>query len=58
MKDFVTYDKLSKKEKKKVDIAKRRRWSDYGCQSPVTKVVKDKRKEEKKNMCRGQVRGF
>lgn len=58
MKDFVTYDKLSKKEKKKVDIAKRRRWSDYGCQSPVTKVVKDKKKEEKKNMCRVQVREY
>lgn len=58
MKNFVTYDKLSKKERKKSDIAKRRTWSDYGCQSPVTKVVKDKRKEEKKNMCRGQVREF
>lgn len=58
MKNFVTYDKLSKKERKKSDIAKRRTWSDYGCQSPVTKVVKDKRKEEKKNMCIGPVREF
>lgn len=44
MKDFVTYDKLSKKEQKKINIAKRRTWRDYGCQSPVTKVVKDKKK--------------
>ena len=58
MKNFVTYDKLSKKERKKSDIAKRRRWSDYGCQSPVTKVVKNKKKEEKKNMCRVQVREY
>lgn len=58
MKDFVTYDKLSKKEQKKINIAKRRTWSDYGCQSPVTKVVKDKKKQKKKNMCREQVKEF
>lgn len=58
MKDFVTYDKLSKKEQKKINIAKRRTWRDYGCQSPVTKIVTDKKNQEKKNMCRGQVKEF
>lgn len=58
MKDFVTFDKLSKKEQKKINITKRRTWRDYGCQSPVTKVVTDKKKQEKKNMCRVQVKGF
>lgn len=58
MKDFVTYDKLSKNEQKKINIAKRRTWKDYGCQSPVTKVVKDKKKQEKKNMCREHIREF
>ena len=58
MKNFVTYDKLSKKEQKKINIAKRTTWRDYGCQSPVTKVVRDKKKQEKKNMCRVQVKEF
>ncbi len=58
MKDLVTYDKLSKKEQKKINITKRTTWRDYGCQSPVTKVVRDKKKQAKKNMCRGQAKEF
>ena len=58
MNNFVMYDKLSKKEKKKINSAKRRTWGYYGCQSPVTKVVSDRKKQEKKQMCRGQIREF
>lgn len=58
MKDFVMYNKLSKKERKKIDTAKRRIWKDYGCQSPVTKVITGRKKQEEKHMCRGQVKEF
>lgn len=56
MKKFITYDKLSKKEKRKADASKRRQWSDYGCPYPVSKVVTDKRKQVDKRMCRTAVR--
>lgn len=56
MNNFVMYDKLSKKEKKKLDSAKRTMWSDYGCQSPMTKIVKDKKKQADKYMCRGKIK--
>lgn len=55
MKKFITYDKLSKKEKRKADASKRRQWSDYGCLCPVSKVVPDKRKQADKRMCRKQI---
>lgn len=55
MKKFTTYDKLSKKEKRKADASKRRRWSDYGCLCPTSKVVPDKKKLTDKYMCRTTV---
>ena len=58
MEKFITYDKLSKKQKKKINASKRRMWGDYGCHSPATKVVTDKKKQERKNMCREHVREF
>ena len=56
MKKFITYDKLSKKEKRKTDASKRSQWSDYGCLCPVSKVVPDKRKQADKRMCRTAIR--
>lgn len=38
---FVPYEKLSKKEQKKLNAAKRKDW---GILSPVTKVVPNKKK--------------
>lgn len=58
MENFITYDKLSKKQKKKINTAKRRMWGDYGCHSPTTKVVADKKKQERKHMCREHIREF
>lgn len=55
MKKFITYDKLSKKERRKADASKRRQWSDYGCLCPVSKVVPDKKKHADKHMCRKQI---
>ncbi len=55
MKKFITYDKLSKKEKRRADASKRRQWSEYGCVCPVSKVVPDKRKQVDKRMCRTAV---
>lgn len=52
MKKFVPYDRMSKKAKKEVNKAKRKQWSDYGCLSPVSKVVQDKRKEKDRKFCR------
>lgn len=54
MAKFVPYDKLSKREKRKVNEAKRKRWDDYGCASPVTKVIPNKKKATEKSMCRGR----
>ena len=52
MKKFVPYEKLSKKEKKKLNSAKRRDWNGL---NPVTRVAdapkKYSRKEKHKN-CR------
>lgn len=56
MKKFITYDKLSKKEKRRADASKRRQWSDYGCLCLVSKVVPDKRKQANKRMCRTGIR--
>lgn len=56
MKKFITYDKLSKKEKRKADASKRRQWSDYVCLCPASKVVPDKRKQADKRICRTAVR--
>lgn len=48
MKKFISYDRLSKKEKKKVDSARRKQWSI----SPVSRVVVNKKKEANKRICR------
>lgn len=53
MKKFITYDKLSKKEKRKADASKRRQW---GFLCPVSKVVPDKRKQADKYICREKIR--
>lgn len=52
MKKFVTYDKLSKKEKRKADSAKRKQWYDYGCLRPASRIVPDKKKDADKHRCR------
>lgn len=55
MKKYVSYEKLSKKDKRKVDSAKRRKWCDYGCVNPVSKVMPDRKKQVEKNICRRSV---
>lgn len=55
MKKFVAYEKLSKKEKRKVDSKGRRLWSDYGCMSPACRKIPDKKKEKNRNLCREMV---
>lgn len=42
----------SKKAKKEENDKRRVTWDDYGNQSPVTKVIPDKKKESRKNACR------
>lgn len=56
MKKFITYDRISKKEKRKADASKRRQWFDYGCICPVSKVIPDKKKQADKRMCRTQIK--
>lgn len=43
---FTPYDKLSKKEQKQLDSAKRRNW---GGLNPVTRTVPDKKKYSRKD---------
>ena len=45
MERFVSYDKLSKKEKKKLDSAKRRDWQGL---NPVTRVADENKKAYKR----------
>lgn len=52
MKQPILYEKLSKKEQKKINTKRRRFWSDYGCASPATKIIPDKRKEHHRRRCR------
>jgi hypothetical protein len=40
VKKFISYDKLSKKEKRKVDVAKRTTWGDF---NPATRTPKNSR---------------
>lgn len=56
MKKYVSYDKLSKKEKKRINAKTRRTFNDFGCSSPVTKIVQDKKKENSRRCCREQVK--
>lgn len=46
MKKFISYDKLSKKEQKRLDSAKRRDW---GGLNPITRTVPDKKKYSRKD---------
>lgn len=43
--NFVPYEKLSKKEKKKIDSLKRRDWSGL---NPVTRVAEENKKYSRK----------
>jgi len=52
MNTFVDYKKMSKKNRKKIDSAKRRLWSDFGVASPISRVHIDKKKEQRKYACR------
>ncbi|MBR6070476.1 MAG: hypothetical protein IKP78_07805 [Ruminococcus sp.] len=45
MEKFVLYEKLSKKEKKKLDSAKRRDWNGL---NPVTRVADENKKAYKR----------
>ena len=55
MKKFITYDKLSKKAKRKIDATKRRQWSDYGCLCPASKLAPNKKNQAYKHRCRSAV---
>ena len=46
MTKFTSFDKLSKKEQKKLNAAKRRDWNGV---SPVTRVVPDNKKAYRRN---------
>ncbi len=46
MEQFVSYDKMSKKEQKKLNSAKRRDWNGVNL---VTRVAPDKKKAYKRN---------
>lgn len=43
MEKFISYNKLSKKEKKKADRKMRITWEEFGSISPVTRTVKSKK---------------
>lgn len=45
MEDFIPYNKLSKKEKKKRDKLKRNDWDEI---NPVTKVIENKKRYKRK----------
>ena len=46
MKRFIPYDKLSKKEQKRIDQMKRKEWGNI---NPVTQIVPDKKKYNRKD---------
>lgn len=46
MDKFIPYDKLSKKEQKRMDAVKRRDWNGL---NPVTRTVPDKKKYSRKD---------
>ena len=52
MKKHIDYRKMSKKNKRVVDAGSRRLWSDYGLCSPVSRVSLDRKKEQRKYLCR------
>ena len=55
MNKHVSYNKLSKKAKKQVDAKARRTFDAFGCFSPVTKVITDKKKEKNRKCCRERI---
>lgn len=52
MSGHVSYNKLSKKAKRQIDAKARRTFDSFGCFSPVTKVITDKKKEKQRSACR------
>lgn len=48
---FIPYDKLSKKEKRKVDSMRRKDWGNFNCS---TKILPDVKKDGAKKQCRRQ----
>ena len=52
MDNHISYDKLSKKAKRLVDTKDRRTFDSFGCFSPVTKVITDRKKENRRRACR------
>lgn len=52
MNKHVSYDKLSKKEKRQVDAIARKTFYAFGCLSSVIRVVTDKKKEKQRRNCR------
>lgn len=55
MRRIIPYDKMSKKQRRQVDLAKRNTFLDYGCLDPTTKVAPNKKKELRKSMCRKNI---
>ena len=49
MEKFIAYEKLSKKEKRKLDGKKRKTW---GGLSPITRKTKNRKGYDRKNRCR------
>ena len=50
MKKYISYEKLSKKEQKKINSQKR---GDWGLTNPVTRVVESKKKYSRKEKHKG-----
>lgn len=48
MKKYISYDKLSKKEKRNEDNKKRILWSEFSDINTVTRTVKSKKKYDRK----------
>jgi len=45
MKQFISYEKMSKKRKKAVNASRRKTWSDYGIDRPVTRSIENKKRK-------------
>ena len=45
-------EKMSKNNRRGYSARRRTLWTDFGINSPVTKVIPDKKKENKKCRCR------
>jgi len=40
---YISYEKLSKKQRRQIDSKRRVMWSDFGVESPQTKVMENKK---------------